>query len=136
MSEQFAFKELLRNCRAVDGHKTFSVPLRVGVDRAGHEFFAGPALARNHHGRIGQGDAADHLEYLGHRLGFSHERFLVFLDGELRLGRSGGAHLSLRFERGVEYRLESERQRFFAHKIKGTESHRFDDRLCRPECAG
>ena len=69
------------------------------MDRAGDEFLARAALARDHHRRVAVRHAADHLEHLLHGLGLAHDAVLVLLDGELRLERRGGAHLALRFER-------------------------------------
>ena len=136
VAEQFTLEQLLGNGGAVDGDKTFTVALGIGVDGAGHKFLSGTTFARDHHRRIREGDAADHFENLRHRLGFAHQRFLMFLDGELWLGGGGCTHLCLRLEGGVENGFECKGEGFLADEVEGAKTHGLDDRLGGSESAG
>ena len=62
VAEQLAFQQIVRNCPAV---YHFEGPVGAGaeiVDRPGHQFLAGAALAIDQHRDVGTGNARDHLE--------------------------------------------------------------------------
>ena len=99
------------------------------MDGAGDEFFAGAALAGDHHGGVGHGDAANHFEHLLHGGRFSDERVLVFFDGERGFCGGGCLHVGLSLEGGVDDDLEGEGELLFADEVEGAEAHGFDDGL-------
>src|SRR5579862_310165 len=53
MTEKFAFQKCLWNRGAIDAHVTGPTAATQAVQGAGHQFFAGAALAQNEHSGIG-----------------------------------------------------------------------------------
>ena len=134
--EKLAFQQGLGDRRAVDRHEKLVAAPAVMVDRAGHQFLAGTALAGDHHRGLAVRDAAHHLEHLLHRLGLADDAVLVLVDGELRLEGSRRAHLALRLQRRIDDDLQVEGQRFLADEVVRSQLHRLDDGLRRAERAG
>src|SRR3712207_7187345 len=64
-STLFPYTTLFRS--DVDREERPVAPRRVGVDRPGDEFLAGPALAGDEHARGRRGDQRDPLEHRLHR---------------------------------------------------------------------
>jgi hypothetical protein len=52
VTEQFAFKQVLRDSRAMNGQERTIGPLAILTDRAGNDFFASAAFAKNQHGDV------------------------------------------------------------------------------------
>src|ERR1700675_3462420 len=61
MAEQFGFKLAFGKRTAIDRHEWMMLSRAVVVERSGHQFFSGAALALDEDGRIGIGDFTDQL---------------------------------------------------------------------------
>jgi hypothetical protein len=66
VAEQLAFEQILRQRPASNLNERLAAALATAVDRAGDHAFAGAALAGDHDGGLGVGDAIDHVENLPH----------------------------------------------------------------------
>ncbi len=62
MAEEFALDQVFRDRRAIDRNEALGCAMTVAVQRAGDQFLAGAALARDHHGGVARGELADDLE--------------------------------------------------------------------------
>ena len=72
MSEQFAFDERRSQRAAIHRNERPVAPRADFVNRAGHQFFARPALAQNQHRRAARGHFLNHLEDLLHLWRLAH----------------------------------------------------------------
>ena len=52
MSEEFAFKQILRDAATIDGDKGVFCPTAVLMKTSGYQLFTGSAFAGNQHGGI------------------------------------------------------------------------------------
>ena len=133
MAEELALEEVLRDGGAVDGDERLLVALAVGVDGPGNEFLAAPTLTGDQHRGVAHGNTANHFEDRLHRLGTANDVITVLFDRQRRFGRGGCAEFGCGLERRIDDHLHGEGSGFLSKKIKGTEFHRLDDGLRRPE---
>jgi hypothetical protein len=136
VTEEFAFEQIFRNSRAIDGEEGTVVPGAVLVDGPGDKFLPRAAFARDHDGGIAVRNAPDHFEDLLHGRGLTDDAVLVLLEAEGGFERFGQAHFGGGFECRVDHNFQIEGQLFLAHEVEGAEAHRFDHALRRAECAG
>jgi len=136
VTEEFAFEEIFRNGRAIDGKERTVVPRAVLVDGPGDEFLPRAAFAGDHDGGIAVRNAPDHFENLLHGGGLTDDAVLVLLEAEGGFEGFGQAHFGGGFKRGINHDFEIEGQLLLAHEIEGAEAHRFDDALRGAEGAG
>ena len=73
VAEQFAFQQRFRDGRAVDRQERGLAAAAVLIDRPGHQFLAGPALAEDQHGHVLRRDAADRLVEFLHGRRAAHQ---------------------------------------------------------------
>ena len=73
VAEQLALEQRLRDRRAVLGQDDLALARPVEVDRPGHQFLAGAALALDQHGQVAVGDLLDQVEDLLHRRRAAHD---------------------------------------------------------------
>ena len=66
MTEQFAFDEICRQCRAVDLDERILRPEAVVMDGVGHQFLAGSTFPANQHRGVAFAHLGDHLEHVPH----------------------------------------------------------------------
>ena len=65
IAEEFAFKEIVGDARAVDGDERILVAAALLVDGTGDELLTGTRLTRDEHRRGAVGDALDDLLHMG-----------------------------------------------------------------------
>ena len=88
VAEQFAFQQRFRDGGAVDRQERGLAAAAVLVDRPGHQFLAGPALAEDQHGHVLRGDAADRLIEFLHGRRAAHQLIAFRLGLLLLVDRS------------------------------------------------
>jgi hypothetical protein len=102
VAEQFAFEQLLRDGRAIDGEERLGVAFAVMIDGAGDEFLTRAAFAGDERGGIGSGDLADEFEDLLHRFAATDDALLVIFGFEQRLIGHDLLHVARGPERVVD----------------------------------
>ena len=70
--EQFAFKESLRQCGAVDGNEGLGGAGTVAVNGARHQLLTGTAFTTDQNGGTGRRDLTDELEDFAHARARAH----------------------------------------------------------------
>ena len=74
MTENFAFDQSFGNCRTVNCEERATLARTQIVERAGHQFLSGAALAGDEHGDIGRSNLLDQREDFAHVLGAADHR--------------------------------------------------------------
>ena len=74
VSEQFAFKQIFRQRRAVHFYQRLIAPRRIVMQRVGNQLFAGAAFAGNQHGCLRVRGFAHHLKDAVHFRRFADNR--------------------------------------------------------------
>ena len=133
MAEQFAFEQRFGYRRAVDADVIAGAPLAQGMERAGDQLLARPALAQDQHGGIGRRHGLDQLAQLANpdriaddlvqpiRFAGARAQLLIFEDQPVPLRAAGD---------GVEQFFGRE---WFRQVINGAGLDRFDRQLGRGE---
>ena len=84
VAEEFAFQKRFRDGRAVDCQKRGLAAAAVLIDRPGDQFLAGPALAKDQHGHVLRGNAANGFIEVLHGRRRAHQ-LIVFCRDRLLL---------------------------------------------------
>jgi hypothetical protein len=98
VTEQFGFKQVFGNCRAIDRYERLLGAVGAGVDVARQHLLAGAGFAGDHDRGVRAGDLLSQLDHLGHRL--------VAVDHVARIIGDGGEH------RGDQFRIGRQRDVF------------------------
>ena len=106
VAEEFAFQQVFRQGRAVDGHKRVVLAAAVEMERAGYQLLARAALALDEDGAVGVGHLGDQIIDLLHLRAGADDvlKFVAVL--ELLLEIDVFAHGALEIERPLDGHLE------------------------------
>ena len=131
VAEEFAFEQLLGDGRAVHGQERLRAAVAVMINRARHQFLARAAFAGDERGGVRDGELADQLEHLLHRLAATDDANFIILGFEQRLIRNDLSHVARGLQGVADDFLELRHFERLEQIIVSAQLHRFDGGLGR-----